>query len=72
MDKKLLNNIKLKVTLARRQPNIVNPSISLPSDVSSQSSTTSAWSTIAASYQQKVTVKEKRDIVSYEETDIFN
>ncbi len=71
MNKKSVNGIQLKVMLARRQPMIIDRSGSQSSDSGAHSSTTEVWSSIAASYSQKGVLKDKRGLISYEETDIF-
>lgn len=71
MNKKCVNGIQLKVMLARRQPMIIDRSNAQTSDSGAHSSTTEVWSSIAASYSQKGCLKDKRSLVSYEETDIF-
>ncbi len=71
MNKKAVNGIQLKVMLARRQPLIIDRSNSQSNESVSHSSTTEVWSSIAASYSQKGGLKDKRGLISYEETDIF-
>ena len=56
-----INGIQLKVSLARRQPVI---------DPINDASSSSTWSTIAASHSQKGSHKDKREMVTYDE-DIF-
>jgi len=56
-----VNGIQLKVSLARRQPVI---------DPINDASSSSTWSTIAASHSQKGSHKDKREMVTYDE-DIF-
>lgn len=59
----MVSNVHLKVSLARRQPNIDAPS-------SDQSK--SSWSSIAASSSQKGSHRDSRDLIIYgEEDDIF-
>ncbi|CAG2119539.1 unnamed protein product [Medioppia subpectinata] len=72
MNQKSVNGIKLKVMLARRQPVVVDKSKAETSgDSVPHSSAPDVWSSIAASYSQKSAVKDKRNLISYEETDIF-
>ena len=56
-----ITGIQLKVSLARRQPVI---------DPINDASSSSTWSTIAASHSQKGSHKDKREMVTYDE-DIF-
>ena len=56
-----ITGIQLKVSLARRQPVI---------DPINDASSSSTWSTIAASHSQKGSHKDKREMVTYEE-DLF-
>ena len=56
-----VTGIQLKVSLARRQPVI---------DPINDASSSSTWSTIAASHSQKGSHKDKREMVTYDE-DIF-
>ena len=76
MNQKFINNIQLKVSFARRQPNMDNKRFKKenPDSGSHQSSTSNDWSSIAASFQQKSStpvLKERRGLISYEEADIF-
>ncbi|XP_054156453.1 negative elongation factor E-like [Oppia nitens] len=74
MNHKLVNGIKLKVSLARKQPVVNEKKPDISNDTiahSSSASTVDVWSTIAAKYSQKSDVKSKRSLLSYEETDIF-
>jgi len=57
----LVGGVQLKVSLARRQPVI---------DPINDASSSSTWSTIAASHSQKGTHRDKREMVTYEE-DLF-
>jgi len=57
----LVGGIQLKVSLARRQP-IIDPI--------NDASSSSTWSTIAASHSQKGSHRDKREMVTYDE-DIF-
>ena len=61
LDKQTVNGIQLKVSLARRQPVI---------DPINDASSSSTWSTIAASHSQKGSHKDKREMVTYDE-DMF-
>lgn len=61
MDGSMVSGVQLKVSLARRQP-VIQPI--------NDASSSSTWSTIAASHSQKGNHKDKRDIVVYE-TDLF-
>ena len=61
LDKQTVGGIQLKVSLARRQPVI---------DPINDASSSSTWSTIAASHSQKGSHKDKREMVTYDE-DIF-
>ena len=56
-----VGGVQLKVSLARRQPVI---------DPINDASSSSTWSTIAASHSQKGSHKDKREMVTYDE-DIF-
>ena len=56
-----ITGIQLKVSLARRQPVI---------DPINDASSSSTWSTIAASHSQKGSHKDKRELVAYDE-DMF-
>ncbi|KAK3913634.1 Negative elongation factor E [Frankliniella fusca] len=60
-----VSGIQLKVSLARRQPQI-SPISDTPSSSSGQ------WSAIAASHSQKGSHKDKRQPVVYEEEDMFS
>jgi len=55
------SNVKLRVSMARRQP-----TFDTGTDPSSNS-----WASIAASQSQKGTHKDKRDLVTYDDDDIF-
>jgi len=57
----LVSGVQLKVSLARRQP-IIDPI--------NDSSSSTTWSTIAASHSQKGSHKDKREVTVYDE-DIF-
>jgi len=57
----LVSGVQLKVSLARRQP-IIDPI--------NDSSSSTTWSTIAASHSQKGSHKDKREMVAYDD-DIF-
>jgi len=57
----LVGGVQLKVSLARRQPVI---------DPINDASSSSTWSTIAASHSQKGSHRDKREMVTYEE-DLF-
>jgi len=57
-----VGGIQLKVSLARRQP-IIDPI--------NDASSSSTWSTIAASHSQKGSHRDKREMVTYDEQDIF-
>ncbi|XP_049829978.1 negative elongation factor E [Schistocerca gregaria] len=61
-DGSIVSGIQLKVSLARRQP-VIQPI--------NDASSSSAWSTIAASHSQKGSHKDKREIVTYDDDDIF-
>eukprot|EP00094_Tigriopus_californicus_P013702 TCALIF_13259-PA protein Name:"Similar to Nelf-E Negative elongation factor E (Drosophila melanogaster)" AED:0.16 eAED:0.16 QI:0/0.8/0.66/1/1/1/6/83/326 len=54
----LAQGIQLKVSMARRQPQI---------DPINDASSSSTWSTIAASHSQKGSHKDKRDLVTYDD-----
>ena len=58
----MASSIQLKVSMARRQP-VIDPVIDTTSS--------SMWSTLAASYTQKTSHKDKRDIKVYED-DLFS
>lgn len=57
----LVSGVQLKVSLARRQPVI---------DPINDSSSSTTWSTIAASHSQKGSHKDKREMIAYDE-DLF-
>jgi len=57
----LVSGVQLKVSLARRQP-IIDPI--------NDSSSSTTWSTIAASHSQKGSHKDKREMVAYDD-DLF-
>ena len=57
----MASSIQLKVSMARRQP-VVEPI--------SDTTSSSMWSTLAASYTQKTIHKDKRDLKVYED-DLF-
>lgn len=61
MNGTMVSGIQLKVSLARRQPNI---------DSASEAPSSSNWASIAASNSQKGAHKDKRDVVAYTE-DLF-
>ncbi|XP_015586315.1 negative elongation factor E [Cephus cinctus] len=61
MDGSMVSSIQLKVSLARRQP-IIDPI--------NDATSSSVWSSIAASYSQKSAHKDRRDLKVYEE-DLF-
>lgn len=54
----MVSGIQLKVSLARRQPQI---------EPINDATSSSTWSTLAASHSQKGNHKDKRDLVSYED-----
>jgi len=54
----LVSGVKLKVSLARRQPVI---------DPINDAASSATWSTIAASHSQKGSHKDKRDLVAYDQ-----
>ncbi|XP_074655041.1 negative elongation factor E-like isoform X2 [Tubulanus polymorphus] len=60
MDRNIINDVYLRVSVARRQPNYDAPS-------GEQSKT--AWSSIAASNSQKGSHKDKRHLVTYDDSD---
>lgn len=62
VDGSMVSGVQLKVSLARRQPVV---------EAINYASSSSTWSTIAASYSQKGNHKDKRDIITYDE-EIFN
>ncbi|KAL0279962.1 UNVERIFIED_CONTAM: hypothetical protein PYX00_001402 [Menopon gallinae] len=62
MDGSMVSGVQLKVSLARRQPVV---------EAINDASSSSTWSTIAASHSQKGSHKDKRDIIVYED-DLFN
>lgn len=77
MNGKTFNGVRLKVSLARRQP-VYNPEKSkLASELNNNSnsnsslSTPEAWSAIASSFSDNVENPKKRTIISYEEDDIY-
>ncbi|GLV32055.1 Negative elongation factor E [Carabus blaptoides fortunei] len=61
MDGSMVSGIQLKVSLARRQPQI---------EPINDATSSSTWSTLAASHSQKGNHKDKRDLVKYD--DIFD
>lgn len=62
MDGSMVSGVQLKVSLARRQPVV---------EAINDASSSSTWSTIAASHSQKGSHKDKRDVIVYEE-DLFS
>ena len=58
----MVQGIELKVSLARRQP-VIEPI--------NDASSSATWSTIAASHSQKGSHKDKRDLVAYDQDDMF-
>lgn len=58
----VVGGIQLKVSMARRQPVI---------DPINDASSSSTWSTIAASHSQKGSHKDKRELVAYDSEDLF-
>lgn len=58
----VVQGIELKVSLARRQP-VIEPI--------NDASSSATWSTIAASHSQKGSHKDKRDLVAYDQDDMF-
>ncbi len=60
-DGNMVESIQLKVSMARRQPVI---------DPINEASSSTTWSTIAASHSQKGSHKDKRELVAYDE-DVF-
>jgi len=58
----LVSGIQLKVSLARRQPVI---------DPINDATSSTTWSTIAASHSQKGSHRDKREMVTYDTEDIF-
>ncbi|KAK2164737.1 hypothetical protein LSH36_59g00038 [Paralvinella palmiformis] len=62
MNGSMVGDTQLRVTMARRQP-----SFDSLSDTSK-----SSWSAIAASQSQKSSHKDKRELITYDEEDIFN
>ncbi|GJQ71150.1 putative negative elongation factor [Trypoxylus dichotomus] len=61
MDGSMVSGIQLKVSLARRQPQI---------EPINDATSSSTWSTLAASHSQKGNHRDKRDLVIYD--DIFD
>ncbi|XP_046734403.1 negative elongation factor E [Diprion similis] len=61
MDGSMVSSIQLKVSLARRQPVI---------DPINDTTSSSMWSSVAASYSQKSSHKDRRDLKVYDE-DLF-
>ncbi|KAH0808642.1 hypothetical protein GEV33_014149 [Tenebrio molitor] len=61
MDGSMVSGIQLKVTLARRQPQI---------EPINDASSSAAWATLASSHSQKGNHRDKRNLVSYD--DIFD
>lgn len=59
----MVSNVQLKVSMARRQPSI---------DTIQHDTSTASWSAIAANQSQKgPSRKESRDLVKYDEEDLF-
>ena len=58
----VVQGIELKVSLARRQP-VIEPI--------NDASSSATWSAIAASHSQKGSHKDKRDLVAYDQDDMF-
>lgn len=61
VDGAMIDGVQLRVSMARRQP-----SFEQPTDAS-----TTSWAQIASSNSQKGSHKDKRDMVSYGDDDIF-
>lgn len=61
MDGSVVSGVPLKVSLARRQPVV---------EAINDASSSSTWSTIAASHSQKGCFKDKRQMITYED-DMF-
>ena len=57
-----VGGVQLKVSLARRQP-IIDPI--------NDASSSSTWSTIAASHSQKGSHRDKREMVTYDAEELF-
>ncbi|KAH3791150.1 negative elongation factor E-like [Dreissena polymorpha] len=62
-DGAVVEGVQLKVSMARRQPSF---------EVTNTEQSTGSWSTIAASTSQKGTFKDKRDVVAYDEDNMFS
>lgn len=73
MNGKLLNGIRLKVSLARRQPSSLHSvTIEKPksADLSNESlSTSEAWSAMASNVSNNVENSKNRNMISYEDDD---
>lgn len=73
MNGKTLNGVRLKVSLARRQP-VYNPEKSKPPaefNNNANMSTSEAWSAMASSFSDSVENPKKRTVVSYDDDDIY-
>lgn len=73
MNGKLLNGIRLKVSLARRQPNINNSKkLKTNADLNDLLSAPEAWSAIASNFTDSVEKDtNKRTMVSYDDDITF-
>nr|CAI5832999.1 unnamed protein product [Callosobruchus analis] len=58
MNGSMISDIPLKVSLARRQPQI---------EPINDSTSSAAWSTLASSHSQKGSHRDKRNLVSYDD-----
>ncbi|XP_044766936.1 negative elongation factor E [Coccinella septempunctata] len=63
MDGSIVSEIQLNVSLARRQPQI-GPTTDAPSSA--------AWATLASSHSQKGNHRENREMINYDEMDLFD
>ena len=74
MNGKTMNGIRLKVSLARRQP-VYNPEKSKQNTTEYNNqhvSTSEAWSAIASNFTDEVETKKHRAVVSYDDDGIYD
>ncbi|CAH1785654.1 unnamed protein product [Owenia fusiformis] len=69
MNGTVISGAHLRVTMARRQPNIEQ--FAKPAPTAGSSGGTSQWGNLAANHSQKGSHKDKRDLVTYDNEDIF-
>lgn len=65
----IVSGVQLKVSVARRQPTL--ESITASANTAATDNSSASWSSIAASSSQKGSHQETREMVTYDEDDIF-